>query len=835
MIRSLATRCHTFPLHGAVIATAFLALAITAGCQRGESPKAKEAASSPATKSDKGDNKTASEDAAKPPTAREVLERMVAAYRKAASYIDYGAVRHVVEADGKIVEDNTAKFSLAFVRPNKLRFQAYKAELVCNGKTLYAYISDSDMSGQVLRRPAPERMTMKNVLPDWAIMMEMNGGFAHGMPQIPLLLGKEPLDMLLGDQGAPELSEPGDIAGHGCYRVKVKGPDGTATFWIDRENYVLRRIVLPTERLREVMSQEAPISSVSLVADFTGAELGGEIKPETFEFEVPKDVKLVDFLVPPHMGQLLNKKAPDFKFTDLAGKPVTPETFAGKTAVLAFWSIRNEPCREMLKGLDVAFQKYKGNPKVAFYAVCADPSQFSNADMEKAVAELNLHVPIVRDFERSGAVFNPGEPPTTFIIDNKGIVQHCEGGLNPKYAESLQTKVDKVLAGEEIYQEPRKQYLEQIEGLRQFAEATKTERPEPKAGDAVVVKEEPLPKAEIAPRSEPRVLKLTPAWKCADLKMPGNILVVDGPKGPERLLVIENGTSVAEVGLDGKLIAMHPLELAEKEGVGSLRTAVGADGRRYFAAFLVSQQRCHVFDDKWNLLAHFPKDALEHPHSGISDVRLGDLDGDGKVKMYVSYWGVVGVQGVSLDGSLLWRNRTAVSSVACLAIGPPSGKFETCDLYCADNSGVLADLDAGGKHVGYDVKVPGRLFFRIANANLRGNGEPLWCGLAETKPGVATAIGFSLAGDELWSYPLPVGVPSQPIEPIVAGRLTRDAAGQWLFPGPDGSIHVLSADGKLLDKFNYGAVLQGLAAFESGGQRVLVVASPNGLEAWKVE
>ena len=39
--------------------------------------------------------------------------------------------------------------------------------------------------------------------------------------------------------------------------------------------------------------------------------------------------------------------------------------------------------------------------------------------------------------------------------------------------------------------------------------------------------------------------------------------------------------------------------------------------------------------------------------------------------MYVSYWGGVGVQAVSLDGNRLWRNRTAVSSVACLAIGPP--------------------------------------------------------------------------------------------------------------------------------------------------------------------
>ena len=79
-----------------------------------------------------------------------------------------------------------------------------------------------------------------------------------------------------------------------------------------------------------------------------------------------------------------------------------------------------------------------------------DPPQLSNAEMEKAIAELNLHVPILRDFDASGAVFNLGEPPTTFIIDDKGIVQHCEGGLNPKYAESLQAKLDKVLAGQEI-------------------------------------------------------------------------------------------------------------------------------------------------------------------------------------------------------------------------------------------------------------------------------------------------------------------------------------------------------------------------------------------------
>jgi hypothetical protein len=59
--------------------------------------------------------------------------------------------------------------------------------------------------------------------------------------------------------------------------------------------------------------------------------------------------------------------------------------------------------------------------------------------------------------------------------------------------------------------------------------------------------------------------------------------------------------------------------------------------------------------------------------------------------------------------------------------------------------------------------------------------------------------------------------------------------GQWILPGPDGSIHFIAADGKPLDKFNYGAALQGLATVEIDGRPVLVVASANGVEAWKVE
>ena len=82
---------------------------------------------------------------------------------------------------------------------------------------------------------------------------------------------------------------------------------------------------------------------------------------------------------------------------------------------------------------------------------------------------------------------------------------------------------------------------------------------------------------------------------------------------------------------------------------------------------------------------------------------------------------------------------------------------------------------------------------------------------------------------------MPSGVQPQPIEPILVGKVTRDGPGQWILPGPDGSIHFLSADGKPLDKYNTGVTLQGVATAVVDGQPILVIASAKGLEAWKVE
>ena len=194
------------------------------------------------------------------------------------------------------------------------------------------------------------------------------------------------------------------------------------------------------------------------------------------------------------------------------------------------------------------------------------------------------------------------------------------------------------------------------------------------------VKEIIIPQAKIAPRSDPKHLKLTPLWKCTDVKKPGNILVVPGFGGAPRLAIIDSWNvdrrSGAQRQAAGPAQARHP-ETRKRSAICAPRSA--ADGKRLFAGFAIGQQRAHLFDENWNLLASYPADALENRHSGIADVQLADLEGDGKLRLYVGYLGVVGLQAASLEGKRLAFNR--LLNNAHMAIGPAEKGRRNLDLH----------------------------------------------------------------------------------------------------------------------------------------------------------
>jgi len=399
--------------------------------------------------------------------ARQLLEAMVAAYQMASSYSDQGTVRLFAQLEGNTI-DETEHFSVALVRPNKLRMEAYQVVVVCDGERFRATIGD--LPDQVLSRPAPAALTVEDTFDD-QVLLTVVRGFSR--------------------------------------------PEGILTLWIDQETLALRRIVYPGEALRPALSQLGTVQSVSLVADFAGAQFNAPVRPQTFSLEVPPEAREVEFFVPPHPAQLLGKKVPPFKFFTLDKKPVTPADIAGR-----------------------------GDSRVAFYAVSLDQPQTEPQEIQQVLSQAGVTMPVLRDLELcAGRRLKIAEMPCLMIIDAQGIVQHFQIGFSADLSRTLPEKLSQVLAGKDIYHEPLAEYEKQLQLLQH----------PPK---------EP-PYAEIAAATQPERLRLVPLWRSTDVDSPGNILVLQPPGGAPRLLVVEGGRSLAEVGLDGKLLASHEIEMEQ--------------------------------------------------------------------------------------------------------------------------------------------------------------------------------------------------------------------------------------------------------------------------------
>jgi thiol-disulfide isomerase/thioredoxin len=815
-----------------VAVSSWLALS---GCQTSNSESATSGANGEKAKS------TAAEDQAvesKPANGREVLQRMVTAYQKATNYVDWGTIHLTADLKGSEKPMQLkADFSVMLARPNKLHVQANQGGIVCDGQKWHAYVRT--LPGQMVIREAPASLSLRLLDADPVLGQALIEGFEGRipdltlhLPQLVLLLGGDPLNMLTADAEEVLLVEPGKIDDQDCYRVQARWPqEGTATFWIDQKTYALRRMLFPTARLWQKLGGPGQVQSVSLVAEFTGAKLNGDIDAKAFQIDVPQDTKQVKLFTPASPYQLIGKKVPDFKFLDMQGKAVTPESLAGKTVVLDFWATTCEPRRD----LESVYQKYKDNDKVALYIVSVDPKEVENKALEDAFKAAKITLPVLRDPEQyAGKALQLAGVPTMMLIGPDGVLQHCEVGENPNLAAVVPERIEKLLAGKDVTKEALGDFQEQKKQAESFLDAAFQGK---------------LPEdAKTAAKSQPKSLKLISLWKCAELRSTGNILVVSQPNGPPRLFVIDKSETIAEVNpADGKVIANHQPQLEPKEAqpdpkapqrrprewICRLRTGVGRDGQRVYAGFAPGNQRVYFFDQNWKLFSSFPENALKNPHPGIADVQLGDLDGDGTLKAYVGYYGVVGVQGASLEGKRLWSNRALVNIMQmALTDANPKGQR---DLVCTNESGSLSVLDPKGS-LRTNIPVKDRLLEVILAADLKGDGQAMWCGLGVRPLAEPIAMGLDLKGQELWSYPLPKGRQSQPVEPIVAARITSGGPGNWIIPGSDGSVHILSADGKLIEQFNYGAPLCGLATIEVDGKPVLLVSSEgNGLEAWRVE
>ena len=768
---------------------------------------------------------------------RELLDRAIAEYAKATSYRDKGTLRLRYQVENESLEQAT-EVSVDFVRPTKLALRikrpSMQIQVASDGKQIQAKVTHPetrDFDGQFVSRPVPEELTVGHLYAateyrDPARPQQMTSlleGTHINLEELPLalLLAKKPFVHLLGEAKLKFLPDHGH-GGKDVRRVSLETPDGDYVFWIDPAKNTLVQIDFPAKKLMEELaaSSTGKVQDVTYSLDLAEVELGAKVDDAAFKLDAEGAAPQQHFVYPPPPlpSPLFGKEVGDLELVEITGKPIPAESLKGKITTLLWWQ-NHESCRLAMEQLELVYQTFNSNPKLAFWAVCTEPSATKPGQIAAMLNHWKVHVPGARDLKATGRdMLGITQAPSLAVIDAEGKMQIFEIGANPKLSQELPIILQRMLDGDKLADEiVRRHEQDRLEYTRSLALARGQEVP-PLPG----------PKLEVPPKSDPQKMRIAPAWTCTEIKEPGNFLVVSQPNSEPAVLVLEGKRTVVQLDAQGKVAGRLPLPIPEGAAVTFLRTGVDAQGKRYYAASAKLGREVYVFDAQWKLLFSYPDPAERH--EGIDDVLLADLAGDGDMECHVAFWGLVGTHAVDFKGKRLWSNRTATPALSLTTIAGVAENER--QLIVTSDRGLLLPIAAGGREV-QALQVGQRAIHQIVAASFPAPRASAYMGLSFTAEGKLSGIALTDSLNEAWEYPLP-GDHRTPIEFMTSCNFGIAGGGEWLLAGSDGSVHLVSHNGDFFDSFRTGKVLTGIAGIKSGGKRLVLTASKDGIEAVEI-
>jgi outer membrane lipoprotein-sorting protein len=768
---------------------------------------------------------------------RGLVEAMGRAYRAADHYADDARVT-IVRTRGDGSTEQTHPFRVAFTRPDKIRIEAYDARIVADGGTLRAAVGG--IPGQVLTEEVKSPLGLDQVFADRELRGTLSEGEAGCPTQLPLLLADDTVELILGDaREPPRIAATETIDGHPCARVEIPKPDGTLTLWIDRRTNLLRRMKVPTDAYAELVSrQSGAVTGVSVIVDFVGASFAAAPPAEAFAFEVPAGaaaVSRLEPLRPPRpVSPQVGRRAEAFTVTGLDGKAVDRDALGGAPAVLEFFFTGCEPATRTMPQVAAGIALFRearraagGEPlEIRHLAVSVDEADVDAGELRKQLAEYGGVGTLCRDPRAEAAeALGVREFPATVILGGDGTVADVIVAADDLIATDVAAALAATAAGGDVARLVRDRHATRLREYKdRLAQAAG------KGMGAI----EPLPETRIAARRQPVRFKLTRAWRAADVALPGNLMCLDAAHGggdEPRIVVLDGWREAVEIDAAGAVVARHDLAIPAGEAVRFLRTGVDGQARRWWLGGARGGRHVFVFDADWKLHATYPRPE-DGTHDGISTAHFLDTDGDGTLEIVVGYFGTVGVQGASLDGKRLWKERSA-GAVLDLAGGPPDD--EARGLWCVTGEGRILPLSLAGR-AGTPFAAGAWRLRALATGPVAPEGQWAAIGMAGTGVGHNVALGIDSDGQVAWELPLADGVHRESnVESIAWADLLGTPRRQWLLAAPDGAVTVAWADGRVVDTYRHGAAIAGLGGYRHAGAGFIVIATRTALEAFRME
>ncbi len=769
---------------------------------------------------------------------RGLLDEMSRGYRNADSYADDAVVR-IRYVRNDVETDQTIPFRVVFARPDRLRIDCYDARIAADGTTLRAAVGS--VPGQVLEEPVKSPLTLDQLFADEQVRLALAEGDAGCPTQLPLLLADDTVDLILADAvGPPRITGTETVEGQRCRVVTVPKPDGKLVLWIDERTKLLRRMALPTgEYGRHLAGQGSPVGGLSVVVDFHEARFATAVPETAFAFEVPAAAARVARLDPPIApappSALVGKPAPRFTLSGADGATIAPADLTGAPAVLEFFHAGCDRCGESMPRIAqavkafVARQAPTSDPAIRHYAVSVDELDVRAADLRDKLDHWGGTGTFVRDPRSMAASgFEIESFPAVVVLAADGVVADVLQGPDQRIGADVAATLATLGDGGSTAALVRDRFESR---LREYRESLARV-----AGDGAA---ERIPPQEIAPRRQPDRFKLVKAWRAEGIALPGNVICVQEGDAA-RVVALDGWRTVVLLDTAGREAARHELDLPPDAAVGFLRTAVDGSGRRWWLGGERGGQRVFVFDETWKLHATYPEWEGSR-HAGIRTAQLVDCDGDGGPEIVVGYAGTVGVQVARLDGHRVWRDRSLDTVLDVVADVPREGGGQ--GLVCVDGRGRLVpfapqlpDAAPAPSPAPQPGWAPSPAVAALFSGPVAPDGRWAFLGLSSPRLGKNQAVGLGPDDAQFWQLDLPDGVHRDgPIEPVAWADLLGTPRRQWLIASPDGSVIVLWADGRVVDRYRHGAAIVGLGGYRSGKDGFIVIATKDAVEGYRVD
>ena len=423
--------------------------------------------------------------------AEALIEKMVARYQNLSSYADEIEIRVDLElSDDAPMHAGmfpAQTMELRLEAPNRIALANEQMSVYCNGEKLWISMTQF---GQYVEREAPA--TWEEILSEPDAVMFLST-IVH--PVLQLLCDNETMPQrIVGNVQSVSSIEQAERDGVKATVIKGSMDIGPMLMteepvpfelWINDETGLLLEsqvdFTVPYNAMMQDMADmyaeeeeeeegddegdeknepddaEAapPYKKYVLVTTVKSATINEDIPDSRFVFDDDESGEKVEAFRLPGMGpsqqiRLVGNEAPEFTLPTLDGKELTLSSLRGKVVLLDFWATWCGPCVQALPHMQEIHEHFADKPVVVLGVNRDQPG--SNDRINKLLERREITFGHVLDAAgETAALYHVTGIPSSILIDASGIVQDVGTGFMPGKEKELIEKIDKLLAGETLY------------------------------------------------------------------------------------------------------------------------------------------------------------------------------------------------------------------------------------------------------------------------------------------------------------------------------------------------------------------------------------------------